>query len=390
MPPRDRPRILCVDDEPRLLEGVQLTLGRHFAVTVAPDGPSGLRALRTQGPFAVVISDMRMPGMNGAEFLAVVRKEAPQTVRMLLTGQADVETAIEAVNEGEIFRFLTKPIPAERLHRMLADAIEHHRLVTAERELLEQTLMGSLQALSDVLALANPEAFGRGTRVRQVVTRLAQHRELTPRWDVEAAAILSQIGYVALSAETVTRIQSGQPLSTDEQRAVTRVPAVTEALLAHIPRLEKVRAILGNVDRPFAAAAAEPGKPEPATDVLERAQLLRLALDFDRLEGQGFTTEDAVRVLRQRTGRYDPALLEALERLGGHDPEADTLQRLSLHAIRPGMTLAEDLRMRSGMMVAPRGYLVTEAFVERVRNYQSGAIVEPVSCIVPGKREKAA
>ena len=106
-----RPRVLCVDDEPQVLEGLALNLRRHYEVHVAGSGAEGLQRLEQDGPFAVVLSDMRMPGMTGAVFLAHVRQRAPDSVRLLLTGHAELDAAIAAINTGHIFRFLAKPCP---------------------------------------------------------------------------------------------------------------------------------------------------------------------------------------------------------------------------------------------------------------------------------------
>ena len=103
--------ILCVDDDANLLEGLKRQLRKQFTLETALSGEAGLVVVKEDGPFAVVVSDMRMPGMNGARFLAQVRAMAPDTVRILLTGQTDIQDAIVAVNEGHIFRFLTKPCP---------------------------------------------------------------------------------------------------------------------------------------------------------------------------------------------------------------------------------------------------------------------------------------
>ena len=106
-----RPKVLCVDDEPRVLEGLSLHLRRMYEVEVATSGNAGLAVLERDKTFAVVISDMRMPGMNGAVFLSRSREIAPDAVRMLLTGQTDMTSAVQAVNVGQIFKFLTKPCP---------------------------------------------------------------------------------------------------------------------------------------------------------------------------------------------------------------------------------------------------------------------------------------
>ena len=132
------PRVLFVDDEPQLLESLEDALRRTFAVSTALGGRAGLTALQNDGPFAVVVSDFQMPGMNGAEFLAKARIVAPATVRVLLTGQASVQNAIAAVNDGNVFRFLTKPCPPSDLIRAIEHALEQARLITADRDLLER------------------------------------------------------------------------------------------------------------------------------------------------------------------------------------------------------------------------------------------------------------
>lgn len=134
------PRVLCVDDEPQVLASLKNVLRRRFDVTTAEGGLDGLRSLTQAGPFTVVVSDFRMPGMNGAEFLRRVRDIAPDTIRILLTGQANLDDTISAVNEGYIFRFLGKPCPPPVLLKALDGAVEQARLVTRDRELLESKL----------------------------------------------------------------------------------------------------------------------------------------------------------------------------------------------------------------------------------------------------------
>ena len=178
---RSRPRLLCVDDEPNVVDGISLHLRRAYDVVGAGGGDEGLRRLRDGAPFAVVISDMRMPGMDGATFLAHAREVAPDATRLLLTGHADLSDAIVAVNRGGIFRFLTKPCPPEELRQAVDAAAEQHRLVTAERVLLEQTVRGAVKALTDLLSLTSPVVFGRATRIRKTSLGLAERLGLGER-----------------------------------------------------------------------------------------------------------------------------------------------------------------------------------------------------------------
>ena len=131
--------ILCVDDEPHILEGLSRALWEKFAVTTAVSGAEGLELLRTSGPFAVVVADMRMPRMDGATFLGLARQEAPDTSRVLLTGQTDLNAAIAAVNQGNIFEYLSKPCPEDELLAAIQAAAEQYRRVTADRLALTDT-----------------------------------------------------------------------------------------------------------------------------------------------------------------------------------------------------------------------------------------------------------
>ena len=134
-------RVLFVDDEVSVLRGYQRVLHGDFSVSTAVGGEQGLAAIQANGPYAVVISDMRMPGMNGAEFLARVREKAPHTVRMLLTGYADIQSAIQAVNQGNIFRFLTKPCEKAELVKAINLGLEMYRSTLAEKELVKKAEM---------------------------------------------------------------------------------------------------------------------------------------------------------------------------------------------------------------------------------------------------------
>jgi ActR/RegA family two-component response regulator len=131
-------KILFVDDEPSILDGYRRMLYREFEVDTAPGGDDGLTMVKGTGPYAVVVSDMRMPGMSGAEFLTKVRQAAPDTVRILLTGYSDMDAAIEAVNEGNIFRYLTKPCPKEVLVKAINQSLDQYRTVTAEKILVKK------------------------------------------------------------------------------------------------------------------------------------------------------------------------------------------------------------------------------------------------------------
>jgi len=132
--------VLLVDDDPGILQWFRRALERRVTLTTACGPKEGLEVFDRDGPFAVVISDMRMPGMDGVEFLSAIRDRDPNTVRIMLTGHPDVETAIDAVNRGSIFRFLSKTSEPEELLIAIRAALDHRRLLQSRANLLEARL----------------------------------------------------------------------------------------------------------------------------------------------------------------------------------------------------------------------------------------------------------
>jgi DNA-binding NtrC family response regulator len=141
-------RILFVDDDKNALDGYKRLLRGVFEVETALGGGQALAAIHLFGPYEVIITDMQMPGMNGAEFLAQVRQLAPYTVRMVLTGFKDLNRAIEAVNEGHIFRYLTKPCEKNDLVAALRLGVAQYRTNIQEKELVKEAKEIKLQAAS--------------------------------------------------------------------------------------------------------------------------------------------------------------------------------------------------------------------------------------------------
>jgi len=368
----DKPRILCVDDEQLVLDGLKANLYRKFEVSLATSGAQGLAVLAQMSPAPVaIVSDMRMPGMDGATFLTQSRVTSPQSLRLLLTGHADLASAIAAVNSGQIFRFLTKPCPAAALNAALDAAVEHHRLVTAEKVLLEQTLTGCLKTMTDILSLTNPVAFGRATRIRQRVTGLLDQLGIVDRWQVDIAAMLSQLGAITLPPEVAEKVYHGHSLGPDEQKMVARLPAVTEQLLGNIPRLETVRAILAAYPRPPNQATQRDGT------TFRDAAILRLAVDFDSLEGQGLAVDAAFDILRSRGDLYEPAVLDALVALHGVRAR-EVVKEVGVAGLQVGMILVDDIVREDGMLLLARGAEMAAGVIERMRNFRPGTVREPI------------
>lgn len=133
-----REAVLLVDDDPNVLSGYRRQLGRRYRLLTAAGGDEALALLDGEANVAVVVADMRMPKMNGVQLLTEVEKRRPDAVRMMLTGNVDQETAVEAVNRGHVFRFINKPAPVEQVIEALEAALTRYRLTRAEREVVRQ------------------------------------------------------------------------------------------------------------------------------------------------------------------------------------------------------------------------------------------------------------
>ena len=374
-------KILLVDDETNILEGYQRQLRKQFEVHTALGAEQALKTLRAQGPFAVVVADFRMPGMDGNQFLSCVRQFFQDTVRMMLTGTTELDTAMEAVNQGAIFRFLTKPCPPETLANALEAGVKQYHLIMAEKELLEQTLTGSLQALANILSLVNPEAFGRASRLKRYITGLAHQMSLSNIWGLEIAATLSQIGCVILPEALLKKVNAGESLGPHEEHIFNQHPGTGAAILAHIPRMEGIASFIAYQHKHFDGSGT-PHDPRKGEDIPLGARLLKVALDFDTLQMQDFSRSQAFGEMESREGWYDPAVLQAFK--SAFVPEAELkVETVSLSDLRPQMVLAEGI-FDKGILLAAKGQELTEWMIARLKLVKGNRSVnEPIRVIVP-------
>lgn len=374
---QDLPRVLCVDDESRIVDGLALHLRRDYQVFTALGGEEGLKVLKQAGGAAVVISDMRMPRMDGATFLNHVMQTFPDATRILLTGEPGRDAAVSAVNTAQVFRFLTKPCPPEALKAAVEAGVVQHRLVIAERSILKETLNGCIKALVDVLAVTNPVAFGRASRVKRLAMEFAATLDCREYWQLEAAAMLSQLGYLSLPAELVEKLYYGEKLTPEEKILVSGAPDMVNSLLENIPRLEPVIQILMALHwTDEAIARLGNGTIGLGT------RILGLVLEYDALIAQGHATDVAVQTLRSRTARFGEALLEQFAIYVGAGSSNQELRELPLRSVRPGMIIMQDVRTQLGTLLVARGFEVTPLFLERARNFGPDLLNESVKVLV--------
>jgi len=376
-----RPQVLCVDDEVRVLDSLAVYLRKDYEVHTALSGEAGLQKLREVANVAVVVSDMRMPGMDGATFLKRVMRMHSHVTRILLTGDPGRDAAVLAVNEGQIFRFLTKPCTPEQLTAAIDAGVIQYRLANAERSILQETLIGCIQALTEVLAIASPVVFGRASRVKRLAMQFATEMGASGFWQLEAASMLSQLGYLSLPPELIEKLWYGQHLTSEEQVLAGAVPDVGNKLLSHIPRLEPVLQIL---DALQASDAALHVLGDGTIGL--GARILAIVLDYDALLAQGHSSDVAMQVIRSKAARFGQPLLDKFAGLIGVASGTTELREMPLRHVQPGMTIMDDLRTHTGTLLVPRGFEITRTFLERLQNYGASILDEKVKVLVPATK----
>ncbi|MDR3673157.1 MAG: response regulator [Holophaga sp.] len=359
-------KVLLVDDEENVLHGFHRVLHKRFELEVAMGGPQALLAMEHHGPFAVIVSDMKMPGMTGLDLLQEARARAPEATRIMLTGNLDQQTAMDAVNHGQVFRFLTKPCSPGHLAEVIQAGLRQHQLVIAEKELLEQTLMGSLQVLMDLLSNLDPQWFGRGRLLRDRAVAVARALRLEPEWDLETAALLLPIGRIALPPEFLARLKSGAALDVREQALLDRVPETGARLIASIPRLHRVSQYILYQAKAYDGSGYPAGDPG-GEEIPMGARILKVVNDFTSLELKLRSRAVALEELALHREAYDGRVLAALYAQFGA-PASATEVSCPVEGLREGMVLSRHVLTRSGRPVLLAGLKLGAAHLVLLRD----------------------
>jgi CheY-like chemotaxis protein len=365
--------VLFVDDERRLVEVYADILGDDYDVHIATSGQEALQKLQQMKNVAVVVTDFHMPHMDGATLLHEVMQHSPLATRILLTGSAGIEGARDAVNKGQIFRFLSKPCALADLRGAVDDAVAHYCLLNAERLVMQETLIECISALMEVLAVTNPIAFGRSQRIKNLVQNLAVRLDCAGFWQLEAAALLSQIGYFAANPELAEKMYYGRELSVEEQSRAASIPVHARRLLEHIPRLEPVIQILVALewtDEQLARAGTRM--------VGLGARMLSGALEYDTLISKQLSKAQITKTLKDRVARLGTRVLDALCAMVLASEEQGESVTMPLRQAAPGMRLRQEIRTPLGALLVPIGIEVSERLIDRISQIAPALLDEPV------------
>jgi len=321
----DEARVLLVDDEPMVLEGLRRSLHKEFVADLAEGAEEGLAKLREDGPYPVVVSDMRMPGMDGAEFLATVRIISPHSIRMMLTGSSDIEVAARAVNEGQIFRFLTKPVTSETFLATLRAGLAQYHAARLEKvqlktaiEALEELDLGTLTALARAIDAKSAWTAGHSERVTSLALKMA-HAMGLPAKSLEImhrGGLLHDIGKIGTPPNVLDKLSR---LSPEEMQIMRDHVNIGVRILEPITCFREALPMVAQHHEWFDGSGYPAGLA--GENISLHARILTVADCYDALVSdrpyrKGLPQQQALEMLRRNSGtQFDPMVIEVFTRL---------------------------------------------------------------------------
>lgn len=353
-----RQRILVIDDNETnvvLLERV-LRSGGYHDIHRCLDSREALATVDAARP-DVILLDLHMPHLDGRAVLEGIQATTPGTEFLpvlVLTADATGHSRDLMLGAGA-HDFLTKPFDANEVLLRVRNLLRTRSLQHTVTELLDQTLTGAVEALLEVLSLANPVAFSRASRIAALVNDLVQAVKPPDAWSIKFAAAISQIGAVTLGPEVAEKLDSARPLTRAEQGQVDRLPLIAAGIVKHLPQLEDVTEILASQQR-------------VGSDRGIGGSILRIAIDIDQLEARGLSRIEAIAIMRNRSGEHNREVLAVAEQLALQVKHEFAKVETGLNGLLIGMTIAEDLRDRDGTLLISHGQIVTERMFELLRN----------------------
>ena len=412
------PTVLCVDDEPNILSSLRrLFRPRGYRVLVADSGAAGL-AILEQESVDLVISDMRMPEMDGAQFLEHVRARWPDTIRLLLTGYSDINSILAAINRGEIYRYITKPWDDNDIQLLVRHALERrtlereknrleqltrtqndelktlnqsleakvqartaqlkqsHDSVLAASEKLKSNYITTIKILSSMIEMRGANLAGHARRVADLARRIAVKMGLNAKdtQDVFIAALLHDIGKMGFTDDLLS--MPVNMIVGDNLGVFRKHPVRAEQLL--MP-LEDLRAVAGIV-RAHMERFDGAGFPDGLSGftIPLGSRILALASDYDNLQigalvQRRVLPEDAKKLVYDSSARrYDPAVVDAFRSLmDGDVPEQPKDMALLSEELKAGMALSRDLVSRDGLMLLSADHVLDERLIRQVQDFEA-------------------
>jgi len=413
----DAATLLCVDDEQNILSALRRLFRQDgYRILTAGSGEEGLSLLERE-PVDLVISDMRMPEMDGARFLERVSSRWPETLRILLTGHADIASTIAAINRGQIFRYIAKPWDDQDVRLIVRHALERQQLerdkrrlealtgrqneqlrelnaslearveartaelslardaLAAANEKLKTGFLTSIKVFSNLTELAEGARAGHSRRVADLSRRIAVKLGLdrAAAQDVMLAGLLHDIGKIGLPDALLAKPASS--MNAEEQALYRRHPQKGETALMALDSLRSAARLLRSHHERYDGQGYPDGLG--GADIPLGSRILACANDYDGLQigsvsAKRLSPAEALAfILQWRGKRYDPLVVDAFVTLDGTERASRATKDWALapEALKPGMVLSRDLISREGVLLLAADFQLDDSLIRQIRDY---------------------
>ncbi len=390
-------KVLYVDDEASLLSSfVSMMRKQNVQTAVLNDSRNIETILQEGGPFAVVLSDQRMPVVDGVAVLERVARLYPDTVRVMVTGYADHNDTLRAINQGGISHYIAKPWKDDDLRSLIDDSISRYNLKMENRflleeldrenakltELLDGTVVGTTRILGDMVGYMNPEGAAQVERVRRLgnamlgmLTELSSHE----RWEISRALDLFNLGLAVLPPLTQLAINKEGLAALDRSPIARNHHLLAAGLLKDIPRFGGVARIIELQRKDFDGSGEPTNQPIKGTELPLGTRLLRILVDLDRMRKGSVQGRELLKRMINRPTQYDVTLIHRM--LGETTATAPmSLERaLPVTSLQPGMVLIDDVTTRAGQFLLRAESTLSETTVNILLQWhKNDPIVEPI------------
>jgi response regulator RpfG family c-di-GMP phosphodiesterase len=412
------PYVILVDDEPNVLNALKRALrSEGMLIDSSTDGREAIAKAKLREP-AVIISDMRMPGLSGVEVLQAMSEVAPDCGRILLTGYADTKSTVDAINIGKVHRYLNKPWNDDELKLVIKDVLENRRLrldrdrlarsleiknmelaelnrdldlrVKARTSELEQTnlfleqaqdelrdqYLNAVKTFANIIEMKSPAMAGHGRRVADLAKLMAMELRLLEGEvrDIYVAGLLHDIGKIGLKDEWLT--MPATQLTGEDRARFTKHAVMGENALMGMVEMEGVSLLIRHHHERYDGQGFPDGLMKQIIPLGSR--ILTIAEDYDELQlgwlaPKTLTEKEAAEFIRGAAGkRYDPDLMLAFD---AALRKLDELERpdeviLPVEKLQPGYVLTRNLLSRENVLLLAKGHMMNPALIRQLIEYQ--------------------
>jgi ActR/RegA family two-component response regulator len=354
-------KFLFIDDDRSLLNTLERNLSLDFDLCVAEGGQAALALLESAGPFSVVTVDMRMPGMDGIQTIKAAREIAPETVYMMLTGNQDMTTAMQAVNDGQVFRFLNKPCEIGEIKKALTAAQRQYELIVAEKELLHETFVGSIGFMSDIIELQSTNLID-SDRLANTLAHLAKKLDIEIGWEERIAARIALVGLALLSQDERENLQKLDISEPEHSSALAKMCQISARMIERIPRLGRIAKILRMVPKVDGwVSATHP------TDYVT-ASAFRVAMYWSMLTQKGLSANTALQEIKLAMPRLCESFSKSIGTLDDYT-DACVPVLVAIEQLVEGMVMFEDVMNEDGAIIVSRGRKLTMPIIEKLTRF---------------------